>query len=182
MTESETTSASDSATSNHCASSLRITSVVCPSLPEAKKVYAITFKRLYNISQAFLTTRLWYSFPATKSTSNVSEIDSSVTSKITWSPEVRMEEGLRPRNHLIAPIAAQKYGGRITLTGSGAFREQAARAATRLGITVLDKDLASIVSNERQVAQYQGHKPSRNTTHAVNSRTSRGKGNKGNER
>lgn len=79
-------------------------------------------------------------------------------------------------------VAAQKYGGRITLTGSGAFREQAARAATRLGITVLDKDLASIVSNERQVAQYQSHKPSRNTTPVVKSGASRGKNDKSNER
>lgn len=79
-------------------------------------------------------------------------------------------------------VAAQKYGGRITLTGSSAFREQAARAATRLGITVLDKDLASVVSNERQVGQHQGQKPSRNATPVVKSGASRGKGDKGNER
>ncbi|MBU3595081.1 relaxase/mobilization nuclease domain-containing protein [Polynucleobacter sp. 86C-FISCH] len=79
-------------------------------------------------------------------------------------------------------VAAQKYGGRITLTGSGAFREQAARAATRLGITVLDKDLASVVSNERQASQYPAQKPPRNTTPAVSLGGSRGKKDKGNER
>jgi hypothetical protein len=79
-------------------------------------------------------------------------------------------------------VAAQKYGGRITLTGSSAFREQAARAATRLGIAILDKDLASVVSNERQLGQYQSHKPSRNTNPVVRSGTSSRKNDKGNER
>ena len=56
-------------------------------------------------------------------------------------------------------VAAQKYGGRITLTGSSAFREQAARAATRLGITVLDKDLTSIVTHEKLALQGVSRKP-----------------------
>lgn len=79
-------------------------------------------------------------------------------------------------------VAAQKYGGRITLTGSGAFREQAARAATRLGITVLDKDLASIVSNERQLGQHQALKPIGNKTSVVKPGASRDKKDKSNER
>lgn len=79
-------------------------------------------------------------------------------------------------------VAAQKYGGRITLTGSGAFREQAARAATRLGITVLDKDLASIVSNERQLGQHQALRPLGNKTSVVKPGAPRGKKDKSHER
>lgn len=57
-------------------------------------------------------------------------------------------------------VASQKYGGKITLTGSGAFREEAARAATRLGITILDKDLAPIVAHEKQLNQSASRKSS----------------------
>ncbi|MBU3640998.1 TraI/MobA(P) family conjugative relaxase [Polynucleobacter sp. Fuers-14] len=57
-------------------------------------------------------------------------------------------------------VASQKYGGKITLTGSGIFREQAARAATRLGITVLDKDLASVVAHEKLAIQSVSRRPS----------------------
>lgn len=46
-------------------------------------------------------------------------------------------------------VAAQKYGGKVDITGSAEFREQAARIATRLGITVLDADLAEIVADEK---------------------------------
>lgn len=56
-------------------------------------------------------------------------------------------------------VASQKYGGKITLTGSGAFRELAARAATRLGITVLDRDLAPIVAHEKIAIQSASRKP-----------------------
>jgi hypothetical protein len=45
-------------------------------------------------------------------------------------------------------IAAQKYGGKVDITGSSEFRERAAREATRLGIQVLNKDLQGIVQKE----------------------------------
>lgn len=47
-------------------------------------------------------------------------------------------------------VAAQKYGGRVRLTGSEPFRERAARMATRLGIGVEDAELQGIVREERQ--------------------------------
>ena len=45
-------------------------------------------------------------------------------------------------------IAAQKYGGKVDITGSSEFRERATRQATRLGIQVLNGDLQGIVQNE----------------------------------
>ncbi len=50
-------------------------------------------------------------------------------------------------------VAAQKYGGAITITGSGAFRERAAREAARLGIRVIDADLQAVVRSEREQQQ-----------------------------
>lgn len=47
-------------------------------------------------------------------------------------------------------VAAQKYGGRVRLTGSEQFRERAARMATRLGIGVDDAELQGIVREERR--------------------------------
>ncbi|EQD36816.1 Relaxase/mobilization nuclease family protein, partial [mine drainage metagenome] len=46
-------------------------------------------------------------------------------------------------------IAAEKYGGRVSIQGSGEFRERAARLATRIGVRVSDEDLRSIVTDER---------------------------------
>ena len=46
-------------------------------------------------------------------------------------------------------VAAQKYGGRVRLTGSESFRTRAARMATRLGIGVGDVELAGVVREER---------------------------------
>jgi hypothetical protein len=46
-------------------------------------------------------------------------------------------------------IAAQKYGA-VDITGSSAFREQAARAAARLGIEVRDADLQQVWRMERE--------------------------------
>jgi hypothetical protein len=46
-------------------------------------------------------------------------------------------------------VAAQKFGGAISITGSSAFREQAARMAARLGIGVRDKGLKRIYEIER---------------------------------
>lgn len=49
-------------------------------------------------------------------------------------------------------IAAQKYGA-VDITGSAAFREQAARAAARLGIQVRDADLQKVWQLEREAMQ-----------------------------
>ncbi len=54
-------------------------------------------------------------------------------------------------------IASQKYGGKVDITGSSEFRERAAREAVRLGITVTNADLQTIVADEqakRQPIQY----------------------------
>lgn len=47
-------------------------------------------------------------------------------------------------------VAAQKYGGRVQMTGSDMFQERAARMATRLGIAVHNADLRGIVIDERR--------------------------------
>lgn len=49
-------------------------------------------------------------------------------------------------------IAAQKYGA-VDITGSSAFREQAARAAARLGIEVRDTDLQKVWQLERDATK-----------------------------
>ena len=46
-------------------------------------------------------------------------------------------------------IAAARFGGAVSLTGSGEFRERMARQATREGIRVVDADLARIVTDEQ---------------------------------
>ena len=46
-------------------------------------------------------------------------------------------------------IAGARFGGAVSLTGSGEFRERMARQATREGIRVVDADLARIVMDER---------------------------------
>ena len=46
-------------------------------------------------------------------------------------------------------IAAARFGGAVSLTGSGEFRERMARHATREGIRVVDADLARIVEDEQ---------------------------------
>ena len=55
-------------------------------------------------------------------------------------------------------IAAQKYGGQVLLTGSAEFQERAARMATRLGIRVVNSDLAGIVRAEREAQQPYDHR------------------------
>ena len=47
-------------------------------------------------------------------------------------------------------VAAQKYGGRIQIMGSDAFRERAARMASRQSIAVDNTDLQGIVAEERR--------------------------------
>lgn len=56
--------------------------------------------------------------------------------------DVSLEAALR--------VAAQKYAGRVHITGSDSFRERAARMATRMGIAVEDADLRPIVAQERR--------------------------------
>ncbi len=46
-------------------------------------------------------------------------------------------------------IAAARFGGAVSLTGSGEFRERMARQAAREGIRVVDTDLARIVMDEQ---------------------------------
>ena len=46
-------------------------------------------------------------------------------------------------------IAAARFGGAVSLTGRGEFRERMARHATREGIRVVDADLARIVEDEQ---------------------------------
>ena len=46
-------------------------------------------------------------------------------------------------------VAAQKFDGRVDVTGSPGFREQAARTAARLGIGVRDPDLQPLWQHER---------------------------------
>lgn len=59
-------------------------------------------------------------------------------------------------------IAAQKYGA-MDITSSAAFREQAARAAARLGIQVRDADLQKVWPLEREALQpkHPKHPPGR---------------------
>jgi hypothetical protein len=52
-------------------------------------------------------------------------------------------------------MAAQKFGGKVDITGSAEFRERAARQAVRLGIKVVDADLQQVVLDERARMQAQ---------------------------
>ena len=56
-------------------------------------------------------------------------------------------------------IAAEKYGGRVSIQGSGEFRERAARLATRIGVRVSDEDLRSIVTDERGHIEQEWRQP-----------------------
>ncbi len=47
-------------------------------------------------------------------------------------------------------VAAQKYAGRIEITGSDPFRERAARMATRLGVAVHNPELHATAADERR--------------------------------
>ncbi|MEJ2631559.1 MAG: hypothetical protein P8015_10110 [Acidihalobacter sp.] len=50
-------------------------------------------------------------------------------------------------------VAARKFGGAVEITGSGIFREQAAREAARLSVEVKDRDLRGIWEQEREVCR-----------------------------
>lgn len=58
---------------------------------------------------------------------------------------VREDEAIR----LGLRLAAQKFGGAVEITGSGVFREQAAREAARQGIRVRDQDLQDVWERAR---------------------------------
>ena len=57
-------------------------------------------------------------------------------------------------------LAAQKWPQGITLTGSAEFRERTARQAARLGIRVVDPDLAHVIAEERALPRSVRHNPS----------------------
>ena len=50
-------------------------------------------------------------------------------------------------------LAAQKFGGKVDITGSSEFRERAARQAARLGIKVTNADLQAVVFDEQAKRQ-----------------------------
>ncbi len=56
-------------------------------------------------------------------------------------------------------IAAEKYAGRVSIQGSGEFRERGARLAARIGVRVTDEDLRSIVTNERNRIEEEWRRP-----------------------
>jgi len=56
-------------------------------------------------------------------------------------------------------IAAEKYGGRVSIQGSSEFRARAARLATRIGVRVSDEDLRSIVTDERDRIEQEWRAP-----------------------
>ena len=68
-------------------------------------------------------------------------------------PRIEMRDRSAESLEAALRIAAQKYGGAITITGSGAFRERAAREAARLRIRVIDADLQAVVRSEREQQQ-----------------------------
>lgn len=65
-------------------------------------------------------------------------------------PRIDVHEHTDEQLEAALRLAAQKYGGKIDITGSGAFRERAARMAAHLGIEVLDGDLAQVVADEQE--------------------------------
>ncbi len=64
-------------------------------------------------------------------------------------PRIEMRDKSADTLEAALRLAAQKYGA-ITITGSGEFRERAAREASRLGIRVVDADLQAVVREERE--------------------------------
>ncbi|BAP87295.1 relaxase/mobilization nuclease family protein [Burkholderiales bacterium GJ-E10] len=68
-------------------------------------------------------------------------------------PRIEMKDRSAESLEAALRLAAQKYGGAITITGSAEFRERAAREAARLGIRVIDADLQAVVRSEREPQQ-----------------------------
>ncbi len=67
-------------------------------------------------------------------------------------PRIEMHDRAEASVEAALRIAAQKYGA-VDITGSAAFREQAARQAARLGIQVRDADLQKVWQEERLAMQ-----------------------------
>ena len=65
-------------------------------------------------------------------------------------PRIEMKDRSAESLEAALRLAAQKYGGAITITGSAEFRERAARDAAKLGIRVIDADLQAVVRSERE--------------------------------
>ena len=72
------------------------------------------------------------------------------TAFVDRGPRIDMVARDDPSLEAALRIAAQKYGGQVLLTGSAEFQERAARMATRLGIRVVNPDLAGIVRDAQQ--------------------------------
>jgi len=74
-------------------------------------------------------------------------------------PRIVMQDRTDDSIEAALRVAAQKYGGRVRLTGSESFRERAARMATRLGIVVEDPELQATVREERRQGVDRQDKP-----------------------
>jgi hypothetical protein len=64
-------------------------------------------------------------------------------------PRIVMQDKAADTLEAALRMAAQKYGGKVDITGSSEFRERAARQAVRLGIKVANADLQAIVADEQ---------------------------------
>ena len=69
---------------------------------------------------------------------------------VDFGQRIEMRDRTADSHEAALRIAAAKYGGRVSIQGSGEFRARAARLATRLGVRVSDEDLRSIVTDERE--------------------------------
>ena len=73
-------------------------------------------------------------------------------------PRIVMQDKADDTLEAALRMAAQKYGGKVDVTGSSEFRERAARQAVRLGIKVANADLQAIVTDE-QARMHQQREP-----------------------
>ena len=77
-------------------------------------------------------------------------------------PRIVMQDKADDTLEAALRMAAQKYGGKVDVTGGSEFRERAARQAVRLGIKVANADLQAIVADE-QARMHQQRAPARAT-------------------
>ena len=77
-------------------------------------------------------------------------------------PRIVMQDKADDTLEAALRMAAQKFGGKVDITGSSEFRERAARQAVRLGIKVANVDLQAIVADE-QARMHQQRAPARAT-------------------
>ena len=78
-------------------------------------------------------------------------------------PRIVMQDKADDTLEAALRMAAQKYGGKVDITGSSEFRERAARQAVRLGIKVANADLQVIMADE-QAQMHQQRAPARAIT------------------